>query len=188
MNGELLNYSNVASDCGVSAKTVKEYYQILEDTLIGFTLNPWEKVKTRKLIETSKFYLFDSGVIRYLKGLDRVESKTSEFGNLFETILINEIRAYLSYKQSSIKMSFWRTTSNLEVDLILGNMQAAIEFKATDRVRKSDLIGLNAIKAEHNPKRLVLVCQEMTMREIENGITILPVRDFIEMLWRDELI
>ncbi|MGK5087797.1 AAA family ATPase [Bdellovibrionota bacterium FG-2] len=75
MNGELLNYAKVGVDCGVSPKTVREYYQILEDTLIGFTLNPWTQIKTRKLIETAKFYLFDTGVVRPLKGLPHVHAK-----------------------------------------------------------------------------------------------------------------
>ena len=111
MNGELLNYANVAADCGVSPKTVREYYQILEDTLLGFALNPWVNVKTRKLIETAKFYLFDTGLIRHLKGLESVPEKTVEFGNFFETFLVHEVRAYLHYKYKDYKC---RLTQNVQ--------------------------------------------------------------------------
>lgn len=188
MNGELLNYAKVGADCGVSPKTVREYYQILEDSLIGFTLNPWTKVKTRKLIETAKFYLFDTGVIRHLKGLSHVPDKTREFGNLFETFLIHEIRAYLAYTHSNLKLSYWRTTSDFEVDLIVGNMQLAIEFKSTDKPRADDLRGLRALKQENSPRQLLLVCQVPQPRQFENGILCLPYKDFLKQLWAGKII
>ncbi len=188
MNGELLNYAKVGSDCGVSPKTVREYYQILEDTLIGFTLNPWSRVKTRKLIETAKFYLFDTGIIRYLKGLPPVPAKTSEFGNLFETFLIQEIRAYLAYTHSSLKLSYWRTTSDFEVDLIVGDMQVAIEFKSTDRVSGSDLKGLRALREEHAPRQSLLVCRALEARRFEDGILCLPYEEFLKTLWAGKIV
>lgn len=183
MNGELLNYAKVGSDCGVSPKTVREYYQILEDTLIGFTLSSWARVKTRKLIETAKFYLFDTGVVRYLKGLPQIPAKTMEFGNLFETFMIHEIRAYLSYTHSNLKLSYWRTTSDFEVDLIVGNMQLAIEFKSTDRVRSDDLRGLRVLGEEHSPGQMLLVCQVPQARVLEGGVLCLPYKDFLKQLW-----
>ena len=71
-HGQLINYATIAHDCGVSAKTVREYYQILEDTLLGHSLEPWRKRKKRRLIETAKFYLFDPGLVRALAGLWRI--------------------------------------------------------------------------------------------------------------------
>ncbi|MBL7668893.1 MAG: ATP-binding protein [Bdellovibrionaceae bacterium] len=188
MNGELLNFANVGADCGVSGKTVREYYQILEDTLLGFTLSAWVKVKTRKLIETSKFYLFDTGVIRYLKELDFISVKTVEFGNSFETLLINEVRAYLSYRQSSLSMSYWRTTSGLEVDLIVGQMKVACEFKSTDKVRRDHLRGLKAILEEHNPDQLFLVSLDPVSRKLENGIRHLHYKKFLSELWAGRIV
>ncbi|MBI4924909.1 MAG: ATP-binding protein [Bdellovibrio sp.] len=188
MNGELLNYANVGADCGVSPKTVREYYQILEDSLIGFTLNPWTRVKTRELIETAKFYLFDTGVVRHLKSLPQVPDKTREFGNLFETFLIHEIRAYLSYSQSNLKLSYWRTTSDLEVDLIVGNMQLALEFKSTDRPRSNDLRGLRALGQEHSPGQMFLVCQVPQPRRLENGILCVSYKNFLQQLWAGQII
>jgi len=188
MNGELLNYANVGSDCGVSGKTVREYYQILEETLLGFTLEPWRKVKTRKLIETAKFYLFDLGVIRYLKGIDSISPRTQEFGNSFETFLINEVRAYLGYKQSSQHLFYWKTTSGLEVDLIIGQMNVALEFKSTDKVRNDHLNGLKAIIEEQQPKKAILVCLDTVSRKLENGIRILHFEKFLDELWAGKII
>ncbi|MEK6774896.1 MAG: AAA family ATPase [Bdellovibrionota bacterium] len=187
MNGELLNYANVGSDCGVSPKAIREYYQILEDTLIGFTLNSWMKVKSRKLIETSKFYLFDTGLIRSLKGIDKIVEKTTEFGNLFETLMINEVRSYISYKYKEYKLSFWRTTSQLEVDLIVGPMLAAIEFKSTNRITRNELKGLNALLTEHSPEHKLLVCRVSEPLQLENGIRILPYEQFLKLLWSGKL-
>ncbi len=99
-HGQLINYSNIARGCGVSAKTVREYFQIVEDTLLGHTLAPWRKRKNRRLIETAKFYLFDVGVVRALSGMRLILDQTEEFGRAFEHFLIEEIRAYLSYKEN----------------------------------------------------------------------------------------
>ena len=188
MNGELLNYAKVGADCGVSPKTVREYYRILEDTLIGFSLDPWTRVKTRKLIETSKFYLFDTGIVRHLKGLPHVPPKTREFGNLFETFLLHEIRAYLSYTHSNLKLSYWRTTSDYEVDLIVGQMQLAIEFKSSDRIGSDDLRGLRALGEEHSPGQRLLVCQIPKPRQFESGIRCLSHTDFLAQLWAGKII
>lgn len=187
MNGELLNFANVASDCGVSPKTVREYYQILEDSLMGFSLEPWSKVKTRKLIQTSKFYLFDVGVIRQLRGLPRLSPRTTEFGNLFETFIIQEVRAYLSYKYSNLKLSYWRTTSQLEVDLIVGNMELAIEVKSTESLRRGDFKGLRALREEFKPRRAIILSQENAARRTEDGIECLPWRQFLVQLWAGKL-
>jgi predicted AAA+ superfamily ATPase len=187
MNGELLNFANVASDCGVSPKTVREYYQILEDSLMGFTLAPWSKVKTRKLIQTSKFYLFDVGVIRQLRGLPALSARTTEFGNLFETFIIQEIRAYLSYKYSNLKLSYWRTTSQMEVDLIVGNMKLAIEIKSTDNLRSNDFKGLRALRQEFAPEKQIIISQEKIARRTEDGVECLPWRQFLVQLWSGAL-
>lgn len=187
MNGELLNYANVGSDCGVSGKTVREYYQILEDTLLGFTLQPWAKVKTRKLIETAKFYLFDVGVIRYLKGISHIPAKTFEYGNSFETLMINEVRAYISYHDKLESLAFWKTTSGFEVDLIIGNMKLACEFKSTDSARKEHLKGLNALLEEQTVKQCYLISMDPTSRQLENGIRVLHYKKFLKELWSDKL-
>lgn len=186
-HGELTNYSNIGRDCGVSPKTVREYYQILEDTLMGHTLNPWRKSKDRRLIETAKFYLFDTGVAKALKGLSIVEPKTEEFGRSFEHFLIEEVRAYLAYKEKTYPLSFWRTSTGLEVDLIVGNLEMAVEFKAIDNVKPLHLKGLSALMEDQNVKKAFLVCCEPRMRKI-GQILILPWMEFCEMLWSDKLI
>lgn len=186
-NGELINYANVARDCGVSPKTVREYYQILEDTLLGHPLLPWRKRKKRRLIETAKFYLFDVGIVRALKGLQVIQPKTEEFGRAFEHFLIEEIRAYLSYREKYLPMSFWRTSTGFEVDLIVGDFDLAVEFKATENVKMEHLRGLKALMEENTVKKSILVSLEKEPRQIDNILS-LSWEMFCKRLWQNELL
>ena len=97
-NGEMLNYENVATDCGVSANTVKAYYQILCDTLLGFEVPAYRKVIKRKLSKSSRFFFFDVGIANYLTGRHHLAPKTPEYGHAFEHLVMQEIVAYLGYK------------------------------------------------------------------------------------------
>lgn len=180
----LLNYSNAGRECGVSPKTVREYYQILEDTLLGFRLPPWEYRKDRRLIETEKFYFFDCGVLRYLRKISYVEPETDVFGALFESFLMQEIRAYQGYSEKLQTMTFWRTSTDFEVDLIIGEMEAAIEFKSAGLIHDKHLKGLRALAQEHEPARRFLVCREVQARRTTDGIDILPWQEFCRMLWK----
>ena len=187
-HGQLINYANMGRDCGVSPKTVREYFQILEDTLIGHTLLPWAKSKNRRLIETAKFYLFDVGIVRYLKGIPMIYPRSEEFGWAFEHFLIEEIRAYLSYREKNMPCTYWRTSTGLEVDLIIGNLDLALEFKASENIKSQHLNGLKALMEDQNVKKAIIVSLEKEPREISPGILIMPLEIFCSKLWGDELL
>lgn len=186
-HGELVNYSNIGRECGVSPKTVREYYQILEDTLMGHTLEPWRKSKDRRLIETAKFYLFDVGVVKALKGLSAIEPKTEEYGRAFEHFLIEEIRAYVAYQEKGCPLSFWRTSTGLEVDLIMGQMDVAIEFKSTDNIKPLHCKGLQSLLEDQKVGKVLLVCLEPRARKI-GKILVLPWKEFCKKLWNGEFL
>ncbi|MBI5528450.1 MAG: ATP-binding protein [Deltaproteobacteria bacterium] len=185
-HGELTNYSNIARDCGVSHNTVREYYQILDDTLLGHSLQAWRRSRSRRLIETAKFYLFDPGVVRALKGMPRVQPRTEEFGRAFEHFMIEEVRAYISYRERRMPIAFWRTSTGFEVDLVVGQMDAAIEFKATDNVKPAHLRGLQALSTDEKVRAAFLVCLEQTPRKTA-GVLVLPWLDFCRRLWAGEI-
>lgn len=187
-HGQLLNYANVARDCGIDAKTVREYYQILEDTLLGHRLPPWRKTKKRRLIETEKFYLFDVGVVRALSGMRSIQEGTEEFGRFFEHFLIEEIRAYLSYREKDLPLSFWRTSTQLEVDLIIGQLDVAIEFKASAKTNARSTKGLQALMEDQKVRQSMIVCLEKQSRQLANGILVLPWTKFCERLWNDDIV
>ena len=182
-HGRLINYSNIARDCGVTSKTVWEYYQILQDTLLGHTLEPWRKKKSRRLIETAKFYLFDVGVVRALSGMRLIQGGTEEFGRAFEHFLIEEIRAYLAYKEKFLPLAYWRTSTGLEVDLVIGDLDLAIEFKASRQADERDLKGLRALMEDQKVREAVLVSQDSIIRKLSGGITVYPWQKFCEKLW-----
>jgi predicted AAA+ superfamily ATPase len=186
-NGEMVNYANIASDCGVSAPTVKEYFQILEDTLIGRFLPSFQKKPKRRVILSPKFYLFDVGVANYLVKRGKIEFGSESFGKAFEHFIYQEIFAHSHYSGADYPVSYWRTASQIEVDFILGDHELAIEVKSTDEAKPRHLSGLKSFGEEYTVKRQILVTNDQNSRQIGN-ITILPWKIFLEQLWGGELI
>ncbi len=185
-SSELLNYTNVARESGVSAKVVRSYFEILEDTYLGFRVSPWKKSKRRRLIETEKFYLFDVGVTNHL-ARRRPRVGSSEFGKSFEQYILMEIKAYQAYRAPDLDIRFWRTANGQEVDFILGDMQVALEIKGGARVHDGDLGGLRALAEENRVRKSLVVCLEREVRVVPAAIEVLPWRHFLERLWAGDL-
>ncbi|MDD5422267.1 MAG: AAA family ATPase [Candidatus Omnitrophota bacterium] len=187
-HGEITNYSNIARDCGVDSKTVKEYYQILVDTLLAIRIEPFKKRQSRQVItKAPKYYMFDVGVAGYLTKRRVEKAKGSEFGKAFEHFLLMEITAYRSYSRRDFEMNFWRTKTGLEVDFVLGAGEVAVEIKGTERVDGKDLAGLTAFTEAYAPKRAIVVCSEREKR-MRGKIEIMPWRDFLRELWGRHII
>ncbi len=187
-HGELTNYSNIARDCGVDSKTVKEYYQILMDTLLGTMIEPFKKSQGRQVISsTPKFYLFDVGVAGALTGRHVTQERGELFGRALEHFILVEIRAHRSLRELDYGLNFWRTKSGLEVDFVLGNGAVAIEVKGTNRVDRHDLRPLLAFRDVYKPRQALVVCNERAAR-VHEGIRILPWRVFLQDLWEGKII
>ena len=186
-SSELLNYTNVGREAGISPQVVRTYFDILEDTYLGFRLPPWKKSKNRRMIETEKFYLFDVGVANYLSRR-QPKTGTPEFGKSFEHYILMEIRAYQAYRNPDLPITFWRTSTGQEVDFILGEKDLAIEIKGSKRVHVGDIRSLLALKEDGPVKKCIVICTEEHPRKLENGIEILPWKIFIERLWNREFI
>lgn len=187
-HGELTNYSNIGRDCGVDAKTVREYYQILVDTLLGRMLEPFKKRPSRQIItKTPKFYLFDVGVEGSIVKRHISEERGEAFGRAFEHFMFIEIVAHASYNELNYPISYWRTKSGLEVDFVLAGGEVSIEVKGQSRVENRDLRPLAAFMDEYRPKKALVVCNEKEERVV-GKIRILPWRRFLEELWEGGLI
>jgi uncharacterized protein len=185
--GELLNYTNIARETGVSAKVVRSYFQILEDTLLGFRLQPWKKSQNRKLVETEKFYLFDVGVSNYL-AKRKPKFQTREFGKSFEHYLLMELKAYQAYQNPELSLHYWRTSNNQEVDFILGEMEVALEVKAANRVNEFDTKHLQCLSESHTLKQKLLISFEKESKQFSNGVKCLHWETFLKMLWSNQII
>ena len=187
-HGELTNFSNIARDCGVDAKTVKEYYMILVDTLLGRMVEPFKKRKSRQIIiKAPKFYLFDVGVAGAVIKRHIPEERGESFGRAFEHFIFTEIVAHSSYKELDYGIYYWRTKSGLEVDFILGDGEVALEVKGKNHIETRDLRALIAFMDEFSPKKALVVCNEKEKRA-HGKIEILPWRMFLEELWGGEII
>jgi len=186
-NGEIVNYTNIATDCGVSAITVKEYFQILEDTLIGRYLPSFQKRPKRRIITAPKFYLFDVGIANNLLNRGKIEPGTELFGKAFEHFIYQEIYAHSRYSEKEYPIYYWRTASQLEIDFVLGDHEVAIEVKATEQANMRHLKGLKAFAEEYEMKKLILVSNDPLPRLVGN-ILILPWKVFLERLWNGEII
>jgi predicted AAA+ superfamily ATPase len=187
-HGELTNFSNIARDCGVDSKTVKEYYQILKDTLLGEFVEPFKRRQNRQVISrTSKFYLFDVGVAGAITKRRVEQERGVEFGKALEHFILMELRAYNSYFEVDYDINFWRTKSGLEVDFVLGGGEVAVEVKGSRRVENKDLRPLNAFIETYSPRKALVVCNENEERIVGN-LRILPWQKFLQDLWNGRII
>ena len=186
-DGEMINYTNIAQDCGVSATTIKEYFNILEQTLIGYMIPAFTLSKKRRAITTKKFYYFDVGVVNYLLNRSNLQPGSIDFGHAFEHFMIQEIVAYLSYYEKREKLSYWRTANGYEVDAIIGDARVAIEFKSSEEVQSKHTKGLKAFEEDFPDARKIIVSLDCNKR-ILNGIEVIPALEFLQMLWNGDII
>lgn len=187
-HGELTNYSNIARDCGVDSKTVREYYQILVDTLMGQFVEPFKRRQDRQIIsKAAKFYLFDVGVAGVITKRKIVEERGESFGKALEHFIFMELVAHSSYNDLDYEINFWRTKSGLEVDFVLAKGEVALEVKGSSRVEQRDLRSLKAFIEEYSPKKALLICNEREER-VQGRIRIMPWRRFLEDLWDGKII
>ncbi len=177
-DGDLVNFANIARDCGVSGHTVKGHFGILEDTLLGRWLPAYTRRQKRRVVAAPKFYFSDVGVVNHLARRGRLQPGGELFGKAFENWVLHELLAYNAYSESFAELSYWRLASGIEVDFIIGQMDVAIEAKASARITADHLKGLRHLRADHPKVRRVLVCLEPKRRVTEDGIEIMPALVF----------
>jgi uncharacterized protein len=185
-SGKMLNFANIANDMGVSATTVREYYHILEDTLVGFFVPAFTKTLKRKAMSTAKFYLFDLGVRNKLARINTLDPQSDLYGQAFEHFIIMELRAYLSYSRMDMDLNYWQAKNGQEVDVIIGD-HIAIEIKATNKPSEKHMKGLKALQSEGICKQYYLVCDTEISRKSDE-ILMINWRDFLTKLWKDQII
>jgi predicted AAA+ superfamily ATPase len=186
-NGEIVNYANIARDCGVSALTVRTYFEILEDTLVGRFVRPASRRGRRRIVETPKFYLFDVGVAAVLSKRGPVQPGSELFGRAFEHFLFMEIAAHAEYLGGRYPVEYWRTTSGFEVDFVLAGGKVAVEPKATRHAHAGHVRGLSAHREECRPERSILVTLEPRPRLLGDGVETMPWQHFLRHLWAGQI-
>jgi predicted AAA+ superfamily ATPase len=186
-NGEIVNYSNIAADCGLSAPTIREYFHILEETLIGRFLPSYQKNPKRRVIRAPKFYLFDLAIANYLLKRGFIKAGSESFGHSFEHFIYHEIYSHSSYSGIQYPISYWRTASQIEIDFVLGENEVGIEVKGSQQINPRHLKGLKSFAEEYHVKKLILVSTDPYTRQIGN-ISAMPWNIFLDKLWGGEII
>jgi uncharacterized protein len=183
-SGDILNAASVASDAGVSARTVREYFQILEDTLVGFRLEPWRKSPRARLVGHPRFYFFDTGVTNALNRRLHSELEASTRGRLFEQWVVSESMRILDYRFPETRLFYWRTNHGAEVDLLFerhGRLRLAVEIKSRRTVSGGDLSGLRSF-AEAHPGVPRIVVSTVPEPFRVDSIDVLPWAVFFDRL------
>ena len=184
-NGKQINFTEVASDAQVTPHILREYFQILEDTFIGVLLPAYRGTVKRKAVASAKFYFFDVGVTNALLKRGMVEPGTESYGEALEQLIILEVRSYLKYRGSKEPLTYWRSTSKLEVDLLIGD-RVGIEIKGKTLVAERDLKGLRALAEELPLQRQIVVANESARRRLDGDVEVIPVAEFLKGLWEGE--
>lgn len=185
-DGEMVNNNNIAQDCGVSASTVSSYFDILEDTLIGYRIPAFRKVMKRRLVQAPRFYYFDIGITNHLLHRKELVRGTTDYGHAFEHLVIQELVAWQHYTHSEEELSYWRTYTGIEVDAVLGDGRVAIEIKSVEEVLPRHLKGLKTFADEYPKSRRIIVSLDVINR-VTDGIECLHVTDFFKQLWEKGL-
>ena len=188
-DGEIVNFSTIARECGVSSHTTKSHFQILEDTLLGRWLPAYRKRPKRRVIGSPKFYFVDVGVVNRLARRGDLYPGSELYGKAFENWVFHELSAFVSYRELELPLSYWRLASGIEVDFVLGDMQIAIEAKSGAKITRDHLKGLRSLVEDHpRVKQRIVVCREPRARKTDDGIEILPATAFVQRLWDGDLI
>ena len=189
-NGEMVNYNNIASDCGVSAKTIAEYFSILQDTLIGYFIPAFTDKQKRRLVQAPKFWFFDVGVANHLLHRKDLVRGTIEYGHAFEHFIIQELIAYIGYHYNEHRLTYWRTYTGIEVDAVVtdasGKPIVAIEIKSAQEVQKKHLKGLRSFADDYPDCKPLCVSLDKLTR-VSDGIELLYAGDFLQQLWGEQL-
>ena len=190
-NAQLTNVASISRDVAVARTTVQSYFKVLTDTLIAFWLPPWKLKRANKQFTSSKFYFVDCGIVRALSNRIAYPIFAEERGSLFETLIVNEIRAFLSYTNRHFPIFFYRSYVGIEVDILIETLNGhiAIETKSSARWERRYNRGLNTIAKELGENKVhKLGVYRGTNEQLVDGVRVMPAERFLQVLWTGELI
>jgi uncharacterized protein len=185
-DGKVVNYLNIARDTGTDSKTVKSYYEILEDTLVGFYLESFHTSVRKRIKVSPKFYFFDIGVSRALSRqlTMKAAKSTSYYGELFERLVVLELYRQESYLNREYRLTFLQTEDDAEIDVVVerpGKPLALIEIKSTNQVREDMLRRLSHFQKDF-PKASFYCFSNDPIEKKFGKISALPWRKGLSVL------
>lgn len=180
-NAQIISYSNISRESAVPQSTVKEYFQILEDTLLGTFLWQWDKSERKKT--HPKFYFFDCGVVRAIQNRLIDPPTSQEYGFLFETYFFHELQSLSHYEQKFFEFSYWKKR-NHEVDFIVsrgGKIFCGIECKSS----RTDISGntIDLFQKDFPGIPLYIASADtLPTRKVRDAVEVLPWRDVLAIV------
>lgn len=187
-NGEIVNYTNIAAECHVKSPTIKEYFNILNQSMIGGFVQAYQKSPKRRIVNAPKFYFFDVGIANFLLKRKNIEYGSTNFGFAFEHFIYMELKCYSQYSGKNFEINYWRTSSGFEVDFVLNNAEVAIEVKSANDIQPKHVKGLKAFNEEYKPKKNIVVCFEEFTKQINANTVAMPWQIFLKSLWGGEVL
>ncbi len=183
-DGGIVNYSTIARDTGVSSETIRGYFEVLTDTLLGSILPSYTRAPKRRTVKAPKFYFTDVGIVNFLARRGKLVPGSELFGKAFENWVFHELCAYDMYEEKFAEFYYWQLASGIEVDFIVNHIDCAIECKSSNRVSSKHLKGLRQLAVDHpEVKKRILVCLDRKDRKTDDEIEILCYESFLSMLW-----
>lgn len=186
-DGEVVSYTTIARDTGVAGQTVRSYFEILEDTLLGRFLPAYRRRPKRRTVAAPKFYFGDVGIVNFLAKRGVLSPGGELFGKAFENWVFHELCCYNSYRARYADFHYWRLSSGIEVDFVINHIDCAIETKAVQRVRADHARGLRELVVDHpETRRRVIVSLDPHDRTTDDGIEMLHYATFLDRLWEGD--
>jgi len=181
-----LNFEEIGRDSQVPARTVRDYFSILADTLFGEVVFPYKKHATRKATAHGKFFFFDISVPHALNKISELSQRSASYGQALEHLIFRELRTYRDYLSTDMEITFYRDSSKREIDFLI-NGEIGIEVKSTTLVQERDIKTLEEIGAELPLRRRIVVSQDLYWRKLHNT-EVWPLLDFLKSLWAGEIV
>lgn len=188
MNGKIINFQKIASDVGVDPKTVRNYFEILEDTLIGFLLEAYDKSTRKRLRKSSKFYFFDPGVARSLANeltIPLVQG-TYAWGASFEHFIICEMQRLISYSGNQFELAYCRTENGVEIDVVClrpGLPPLLIEIKSTHKIKPEAAKSLLSLGPTIDAKAEKVILSNDPLPQLIDGVQCYPWKTGLRKLF-----
>ncbi|MBU4016146.1 ATP-binding protein [Patescibacteria group bacterium] len=178
-SGTSPNLTKLSNESGVSQPSIKEFYRVLEDTLVMERVDPYLKNSRKRILSSPRYYFFDVGVRNSLARLPLDENAiNAQKGTLFEHAVILEIIRRIRILNKNYKVYFWRTSGGAEVDCIidLGNTVIPIEIKASKFVALSEIKGLKIFLSDYEKiaKRGYVITMGERKEKLAENIIALP--------------
>lgn len=186
VNGEIINYSKIGREASVADKSVARYFEILSDTLMGYLLPAYHKSVRKQQIESPKFYFFDTGVVRAIRGDLKytVNPHSYDFGKLFESFIIMEIVKQNKYFETDFKLYYLKTKDGVEVDLIVEDNRKTflIEIKSKKIENRKEVTALCSLSSSFKKSVSIVLCMNEKSVQIDENVLAMNWQDGIKFI------